>query len=34
MMWAEHGFAPLFSRPTEPPIGKLVERFERLRAEE
>jgi hypothetical protein len=35
MIWGEHGFAPRFARPTElTPIGKLIERFERLRAEE
>jgi hypothetical protein len=35
MNWGEHGFAPRFARPAElPPIGKLVERFERLRVEE
>jgi hypothetical protein len=34
-MWGEYGFAPRFPRPAEPaPIGKLIERFERLRAEE
>jgi hypothetical protein len=35
MIWGEYGFAPRFPRPAEPPpIGKLIERFERLRAEE
>jgi hypothetical protein len=35
MMWGEYGFAPRFLRPAEPqPIGRLIERFERLRAEE
>jgi hypothetical protein len=37
MMWGEYGFAPRFPgpRPTDPPpIGKLIERFERLRAEQ
>ena len=35
MIWGEYGFAPRFPRPTEPPpIGKLIERFERLREEE
>jgi len=35
MIWGEYCFAPRFPRPTEPPpIGKLIERFERLRAEE
>jgi hypothetical protein len=34
MIWGEYGFAPRFARPAElPPIGKLIERFERLRAE-
>jgi hypothetical protein len=35
MIWGEYGFAPRFPRPAEPPpIDKLVERFERLGAEE
>jgi hypothetical protein len=35
MIWGEYGFAPRSPRPAEPqPIGKLIERFERLRAEE
>jgi hypothetical protein len=35
MIWGEYGFAPRFLRPAEPPpIGKLIERFERLRVEE
>jgi hypothetical protein len=35
MIWGEYGFVPRFPRPTEPPlIGELIERFERLRAEE
>ena len=35
MIWGEYGFAPRFPRPAAPPpIGKLIERFERLRAEE
>ena len=34
MLWGEYGFAPRFPRPAEPPIGKLIERFERLRVEE
>jgi hypothetical protein len=35
MIWGEYDFAPRFLRPTEPPpIGQLIERFERLRAEE
>jgi hypothetical protein len=35
MLWGEYGFAPRFSRPTKPPpIGELIERFERLREEE
>jgi hypothetical protein len=35
MIWGAYGFAPRFPRPAEPlPIGKLIERFERLRAEE
>ena len=35
MIWGEYGFAPRCPRPAEPPpIGKLIERFERLRAEE
>jgi hypothetical protein len=34
MIWGEYGFAPRFPRPAEPPpIGKLIERFERLREE-
>jgi hypothetical protein len=34
MIWGEYGFAPRFTWPIEPtPIGKLIERFERLRAE-
>jgi hypothetical protein len=34
MIWGEYGFAPRFARAAElPPIGKLIERFERLRAE-
>ncbi len=35
MIWGEYGFAPRFPRPAEPPpIGKLIERFERPRTEE
>jgi hypothetical protein len=35
MLWGEYGFAPRFPRPAEPPlIGKLIKRFEPLRAEE
>ena len=35
MIWGEYGFAPRFPRAVEPPpIAKLIERFERLRAEE
>jgi hypothetical protein len=35
MMWGEYGFAPRFPRLAEPPpIGELIDRFERLRAED
>jgi hypothetical protein len=35
MIRGEYGFVPRFPRPAEPPpIGKLIERFKRLRAEE
>jgi hypothetical protein len=34
-LWGEYGFAPRFVRPADPlPIATLIERFERLRAEE
>ena len=35
MIWGEYCFATRFPRPTEPPpIGELMERFERLREED
>ena len=35
MIWGEYGLAPRFPRPTgPPPIGELIQRFERLRAAE
>jgi hypothetical protein len=35
MIWGEYGFAPRLPRAAEPPpIGKLIECFERLRAED
>jgi len=34
MIWGEYGFALRFPRPADPqPIGKRIERFERLRAD-